>query len=426
MKENPGGRRQNATLVGVGLLAVVVLAIAVSKQYFFSSGVSAPPPSIISTTTQGPSATHPPLGTSVQMPSSVIPNTPSQNAHLSYNVVTFGADPTGKRDSTLAIRAAILAAQKKPGSEVYFPNGRYILNRPSQKLFDFVIREPIRVVGAGAANTTIINEVGQKTPGVHLSTDMFAVEVAPGTQTGGGSGTVITGLTLDSATYDAGTDIMDFANHTTISNLRVLAARSTNTYNYNSFGIRVIAICNPGDVSRIYRVDNVVENVTIIGQGTEGTTELDLSCQVNAVANNITIFGNGLDIFYCHNDLVENANLTGGSSGSTNYYTWVITGSYNITLADVATNGIGGVIAPDIQIVSHGITVTNEEMKNKNALLYIGDSRDVSIMNSALGGIALEPKFGLSGFTVKNTSFNRVLCKANVSKVDMSGLSCGA
>ncbi len=409
------GQRRFVTL-SLSLLLVVAGIFALSNSGLIGRKIGAPPRVSVSTTSTA--STNPNVGTSVQSQSS------SPKPSEVFNVVNYGADPTGHKDSTTAIRETIQAAEAKPGSEVYFPPGRFILDQPSPKLFDFVINKPIEVVGAGIDKTTIVNEVGQKTPGVKLSTDMFAIEVAPGQQTGGGSGSTITNMTLDSASYDAGTDIMDFANHTTLSNLKVLAARSSNTYNYNSFGVRVLAICNPNTISYIYRVDNVIDNVTIIGQGSQGTTELDLSCQVGTTASNINIQGNGVDIFYCHNDSINNANLTGGTNGSTHFYTWVVTGSNNISLSNITTNGIGGVIAPDIVLVSHNIYITNETMQDKGSFLYIGDSRDVSIANSSLGGIAILPRDAVSGVSVKNTTYVSVRCKPSASISALSGMAC--
>lgn len=45
-----------------------------------------------------------------------------------FNVVTYGADPTGVKDSTAAITAAIAAAQAAGGGIVYFPQGTYLVS----------------------------------------------------------------------------------------------------------------------------------------------------------------------------------------------------------------------------------------------------------------------------------------------------------
>ena len=44
---------------------------------------------------------------------------------LVYNVVDYGADPTGTNDSTAAIQQAYLSAVNSGGGEVYLPAGIY-------------------------------------------------------------------------------------------------------------------------------------------------------------------------------------------------------------------------------------------------------------------------------------------------------------
>lgn len=44
-----------------------------------------------------------------------------------YNVLDFGADPTGTDDSTAAINAAIVSANAAGGGAVYFPSGLYVI-----------------------------------------------------------------------------------------------------------------------------------------------------------------------------------------------------------------------------------------------------------------------------------------------------------
>lgn len=45
----------------------------------------------------------------------------------SYNVVNYGADPGGSKDSTTAVQSAINAAATAGGGIVYFPPGQYIV-----------------------------------------------------------------------------------------------------------------------------------------------------------------------------------------------------------------------------------------------------------------------------------------------------------
>ncbi|MDA8194908.1 MAG: glycosyl hydrolase family 28-related protein [Thermaerobacter sp.] len=341
-----------------------------------------------------------------------------------FNVVNYGADPSGVRDSTNAIRRAIAAAESHPYSEVYFPPGRFLLDQRSPHLFDFVIDRPIHIVGAGPHATTIINKIGRKTPGVSLSTVIFEIVAAHGMHTGGGSGSSISDMTLNSAMYDAGTDIMDFGSYTSLTNLIVLAARSTHQYNRNSFGIRVITVCNPANYSYVYRMDNVIRNVTIVGSGSGGNTELDLSCQVGTTASHISIHGNGMDIFYSRDIHVSHADLTGGLHGNTQDFTWVVTGSSHVALSHITTDGQGGVIEPDPVLVSHQIQIAQERMIDRAAFMRIGDVQQLAVTHSTLGNIAIDPVFSVTHVTMLDTTYGRIWCRRGTKISGLSGLRC--
>ena len=341
------------------------------------------------------------------------------------NVVSYGADPSGKRDSTSAISNAINMAQTQPGSEVFFPPGHFLLDDPSKHQVDFKIDRQIHIVGSGPTKTVIVNELGALNPAALVSTTIFEIVTNPVTQKGDGDGTTISGMTLDSATYNAGTSIMDFANHTTLSDQVVDAPRSSNAYNPNAFGVRVIAICNPTNKAYVVRTGNLVENVTISGNGSSGQTELDISCQRNSKVTNVTIKGNGVDIFYCSHDELSNLNLIGTPSNTTSpNYTWVITGSSYITLSNIDTYGSGGVIAPDISDISKNITITNETMRGTGAFMAIGDSLGTTITKSHLEQIRLNPVVGITGIDLVDSSYTGVVCKPDKSMSALVGLSC--
>lgn len=83
----------------------------------------------------------------------------SRLADLSYNVVAYGADPTGVADSTTAIQAAIDAATgagsatvvRRTGATVYLPAGTYKVTAP------LTVHSVggMRIKGAGMASTKI-------------------------------------------------------------------------------------------------------------------------------------------------------------------------------------------------------------------------------------------------------------------------------
>lgn len=58
----------------------------------------------------------------------VAPKYPTDDTIVAVsNVVVFGADPTGKKDSTSAVRAAVAAATVAGGGTVWFPAGQYLI-----------------------------------------------------------------------------------------------------------------------------------------------------------------------------------------------------------------------------------------------------------------------------------------------------------
>ncbi len=70
------------------------------------------------------------------------------------NVVDFGADPTGRRDSTRSIQAAINAIDLRTGGTVYFPNGTYLVNGPLQTKNGYNARLALPYIPVGATGPT--------------------------------------------------------------------------------------------------------------------------------------------------------------------------------------------------------------------------------------------------------------------------------
>jgi hypothetical protein len=131
-----------------------------------------------------------------------------------------------------------------------------------------------------------------------------------------------------------------------------------------------------------------------------------------------------VDIYYSRDDTLRDATLVGGTTGSTHDFTWVITGSSHIDLSHITTNGNGGVIEPDVVLVSHHITISQETMRDKHADLFIGDSRDVTISDSHLGGIAIVPREAVVGVHVEHTSYGAVRCRSSATIEGLTGLAC--
>jgi hypothetical protein len=70
------------------------------------------------------------------------------------NVVDFGADPAGHRDSTRSIQAAIDAIDLHTGGTVYFPNGTYLVNGPLRTENGYNARLALPYIPVGATGSS--------------------------------------------------------------------------------------------------------------------------------------------------------------------------------------------------------------------------------------------------------------------------------
>lgn len=343
----------------------------------------------------------------------------------SISVVSYGADPSGVKDSTPAFRQAIRAAEAERDGTVYVPPGRYVLDDPGVAGCQLCIVAPVHIVGAGPSYVTLVNEMGLRNPNFGKSQPMIEIRTGPHGRPGGADGTTISGLTLNSSEFQAGTDIIDFANDTTLSDLDVEASTSNNHYNPDTFGVCVIAICNPFTFARVHRIDNSIDNVTITGQGADGDTELDLSCQIGTTVDNVNIIGNGRDIYDSRDVTVKDAILVGRASVGT-AFTWVINDSSNIVLDDVTTVGSGGVI---VQHLHHepsvNVIVADEVMRDPNETLFVGDIDGLLLERDRLGRMRIDPAESATNITLRDTTLSGpVMCSRTTHISDLSGLSC--
>lgn len=336
-----------------------------------------------------------------------------------FNVVTYGADGSGVRDSTVGIRSAIAAAEATPGtSTVYFPAGTYLLNDNDGATVDFKITGPntVDVLGAGRLRTKIVEEVGTVAyPGITNPKTVFVFE-----QT---TGNVFSGLTIDTQTYNAGDPVHDFGNATTIEHATFLGA-----HNPNAFALRVTAVCNdqPGSPQYgVHRSGNLVHDIILSGEGTGGNADLDFSCQWNGRVSNITDTGWGIALYIDQNVTVANYAFTPGTYEKS-APAWYVTDLDYISLNNFVTSGLGGIIKNPTGVSSH-ITINHEQMTNPNEYLTVGDAAAVTIANSSIAGLLIAPVVSTNGLTVTNSSVGSVTCKPRpgASITGLVGVSCG-
>jgi Pectate lyase superfamily protein len=350
------------------------------------------------------------------------------------NVVNYGADPTGKQDSTLAIRAAISDCEASAGpNTVYLPAGTFVLNHNDGLGYDFELNGPYKVIFAGAGRdaTNIVEEVGLKLyptlqnkcgDGSQMCTrgkgvfDLRKVD-----------GTVIRDLTVDAQTWVAGNALYSHINNARILNDRFLGAPSTPTYNPDTFDIRLLGFYCQNDLSKRLS-GNVVQNVILNGMGTKGNADLDFSCQRNGKLSGITDTGWGVALYMDSYVTLTNLDFTPGANQQ-NPTGFNVTGpSDHITINGMHTKGGGGILqAGRTGGIVTDTTITNEVMSDLTHSITIEDASSTSISGSTMGPLHIQPQVvGTSGVTMTNSSVVKVACNPapGTSITNLVGLSC--
>jgi hypothetical protein len=342
------------------------------------------------------------------------PTSPPPNAFtVTDNTYAGGADPTGTRDSTLAIRAAIEASEAAsmnttPATPetLYFPAGHYILDDNDGVQDDLVLDGKtgavVNVLGAGQNTTKITEEIGYQTPGnltqytnrdgttVPRGKDIFLFK--------GMNGMYFSGLTLDSASFNAGDTLNLYGSCDTVENSTFLGAYSDGLNNNpNVFDMRFDGgpcssdptASNYVDTPGYYHYGNIARNLTLLGQGSAGDDDLDLSCQKDDYISNITDTGFGTVLYYTQNMTIDGYNYTPGNELSPPG--WDINDSSNVTINNFTTSGPGGQVKNG-DYPSSNITLTNETMTTPGFNINIGDVTNMNINDSHLQTIRLSPE----------------------------------
>jgi len=368
-----------------------------------------------------------------------------------FNVVSYGADPSGQKDSSVAIQTAVNAAEKAESVDnkmqtVYFPDGTYILDDIQAPGPSIVINSPyIQIEGQNQTQTKVIEEVGNakivnnqpgKYPNLKQGKDVFVF-------TKNANYAVFNNLTVDARTYNAGTALHDSANHTLIENSTFLGANngtggagtSSNPSIHNVFDLQLGTVCNANPsrsnyFGKVFRSDNVVSNVTVIGGGQGGNDDLDLSCQNNDQISNIHDNGWGIGM-YLDQNMTINGDQYSFSNNKLPHFGWYITDGHNITINNFTTQGPGGYISSP-NYPSSNITINQEKMTQSGYALVVVDVNNLKINNSELYTLSLTPSIqgsnGINGLIVSNSTIQRVTCqkKSGLPISGLSGVSCPA
>jgi hypothetical protein len=300
-----------------------------------------------------------------------------------FNVITYGADPTGTNDSTVPIRNAIAAAQGAgPGNTVYFPTGNYVTNLSDGIPVSLFVTGPnaVTLLGDGAS----LSKITQQQTGKSL----LSVQ---------SNGSVVNSLTLDTQTNNALAAIKVQANNTTLEHSTLLG------------GTRTFDIFYPGPFGTShlhpkYNTGNTVNDIVINDRWT--LDGFSFAYQKNATISNITHTGSRLALFVDTNVHVSNYNYTPGPQpGGTSGF-WITPPSDTITVDHFNSSGNGGVIGSSTTAqFSTNITVSNEVLSKAGFHFDIGDTKGLTISNCNMGPnsyFRFKPLGQATGVVMKN------------------------
>ncbi len=105
---------------------------------------------------------------------------------------------------------------------------------------------------------------------------------------------------------------------------------------------------------------------------------------------------------------------------------WFITDSSGIHITNFTTSGAGGIIRnPNYQTTN--VTIDHEVMTKPGFFLAIGDAANVTITNSTLTGLRIEPYKATTALTVTSSSVATTVCAPQASAVvsGLAGVRCG-
>jgi hypothetical protein len=409
-----------------GASAAVLAGLLLTATACGSShhGVAGAPPTTVSPTQPASPTPTPAAGEpAVQAPP---PGPAPAPVGRVFDVTSYGADPTGSRDSTAAIRAAIAAAEAGSATTtVYFPAGRYLLDDDDGKGTDLTVSgsHPLDILGAGATTTTVVEKVGTATyPDLKRGKNAFDLAA---------NGSYFSGLTVDVRTYNAGDALDDNADDTTIENSTFLGSRNGSGQTVdpdNTFDLRVAADCNINPGHRgygVFHTGNTVEDVTVEGDGTGGNDDLDFSCQHDGRIAGIIDDGWGTAIYIDQDVTVDGYTFRpAGSKYDRGFY---VTDSSGITIDDFTTYGDGGVVFNRQMEKYHlpmTVTIDHEVMLAAGYNLQLVDTEGTVIEDSTLQVLKLSPLVAISGVTLRDTTDTGVQCKNPQLVSGNSGLAC--
>jgi PKD domain/Pectate lyase superfamily protein len=285
------------------------------------------------------------------------------HAQQTFNVVTYGADATGVKDSTVAVQNAINAAQAAgTGNIVYFPTGNYIFFKQISSKTSLTVNSGNAVTLQGdGPNASVLNEgVGK---------NLLLVQA---------DGSIINQLRFNaqpnSLTTHAQAALIVAANNTLLENSAILGGP-------NTFALYYPAPPGATKTNIIYYSGNHVDGITINDQWNRDG--FSFAFQENGLIQNVDHTGSRLAIFVDKNLEIDNYTYHPGTTKASQGW-WITAPSDGIAINHFVTDGNGGTISQG-GTPSTNISINNEVFNNPGFHLTVGEVKGLTINGCNFG-----------------------------------------
>jgi PKD domain/Pectate lyase superfamily protein len=272
---------------------------------------------------------------------------------------TYGADPTGVKDSTTAVQAAINDAQAAgPGNEVYFPAGHYVFFKQISSGTSLTVAtgNAVTLQGDGPSASVLSEGVGK---------NLLLVQA---------DGSVVNQLQLDTQpnamTSSAQAALVMAASNTLLENSTILGGP-------NSFAVFYPGPPGATKSNISYDTGNNIDNISIDDQWNRDG--FSYSFQENGLVQNVTHTGSRMAIFVDKNIEVDNYTYHPGAQTASTQGFWITAPSDGVTINGFDTYGNGGTIGSGGS-PSTNITIKNETYHNGGGFhLSVGEVKGLTV-----------------------------------------------
>ena len=318
-----------------------------------------------------------------------------------FNVLSYGADPSGANDSGRAIQKAIDAAQNAgAGSIVYVPTGTYsLLWQPCGNDSEVVNPgAPIVIHGDGATASVLVE--GRGKDALHINTD--------GTQVDNIGVVTQSGLSqYPQVSTSARSALLVSASNTLVQHVAITGGAWYAVYYPGPPGASATA--------GLYDTGNQFLDSTVSDQWT--LDGFSFSFQQGGLIKNVTHTGSRLAIYICNNVEVDNYTYHQGpqhtkpGGGGTQGF-WITPPSNNITINGFTTDGNGGVVGANTGgAYSTNVSITNLVFTGSQAHMTIGEVRGLTLDGCNFNGnneMRFKTYSQATGVEVKNCTLGPV------------------